>query len=277
MFQQPHAELDRAAEITGVPKEQIVQAAEMLARPVNGRRPKTSFGLEKGNYWSNNYGNTASFAALALICGAGNRPGQVISRLGGHQRGWMGAAPYPIDKSPNRLPGRRRQEIDLDRWVEAGQVRFSWVIGTTWINAMAASQELYQTFVRMTTGNPHQVSTADVDQAAETLIRRADSGGMVIVDQDIYLQRPIGDELTDIYYPPPPGERLTSPAATARGGCGSIPSSVMPSGIPGLTGGSSPSSPREWDTKDMTGRTPTRYLRRHRVPAGEECWTTIPW
>ena len=210
LFQQPHAELDRASEITGVPKEQIVQAAEMLARPVNGRRPKTSFGLEKGNYWSNNYGNTASFAALALICGAGNRPGQVISRLGGHQRGWMGASPYPIDKSPNRLPGRRRQEIDLDRWVEAGQVRFSWVIGTTWINAMAASQELYQTFVRMTTGNPHQVSTADVDQAAETLIRRADSGGMVIVDQDIYLQRPIGDELADIVLPAATSGRLQS-------------------------------------------------------------------
>ena len=201
LFQQPNAELDRAAEITGVPKEQIVQAAEMLARPVNGRRPKTSFGLENGNYWSNNYGNTASFAALALICGAGNRPGQVVSRLGGHQRGWMGAAPYPIDKSPNRLPGRRRQEIDLDRWVEAGEVRFSWVIGTTWINAMAASRELYETFVRMTTQNPHQVSSTDVDEAAETLIRRADSGGMVIVDQDIYLQRTIADELADIVLP----------------------------------------------------------------------------
>ena len=165
----------------------------MLAKPVNGQRPKASFALEKGNYWSNNYGNTASFAALSLLCGAGNRPGQVISRLGGHQRGWMGAAPYPIDKSPNKLPGRRRQEIDLDRWVEAGQVRFAWVIGTTWINAMAASQELYETFLGMTRRNEHQVSTTDVDEAAATLIARADSGGMVIVDQDIYLQSPSGN------------------------------------------------------------------------------------
>ena len=137
-------------EITGVPADLIVRAAEMLAKPVDGQRPKASFGLEKGNYWSNNYGNTASFAALALICGSGNRPGRVVSRMGGHQRGWIGAAPYPIDKSPNRLPGRRRQEIDLDRWVESGNVRFAWVIGTTWINAMAASHELYDTFYRMT-------------------------------------------------------------------------------------------------------------------------------
>ena len=113
----------------------------------------------------------------------------------------MGAAPYPIDKSPNKLPGRRRQEIDLDRWVEAGQVRFAWVIGTTWINAMAASQELYETFLGMTRRNEHQVSTTDVDEAAATLIARADSGGMVIVDQDIYLQSPIADELSDIVLP----------------------------------------------------------------------------
>ena len=61
-----------AAQITGVPADKIVQAAEMLAKPVNGQRPKASFALEKGNYWSNNYGNTASFAALSLLCGAGN-------------------------------------------------------------------------------------------------------------------------------------------------------------------------------------------------------------
>ncbi len=66
LFQQPHAELDKAAEITGVAAETIFQAAEMLAKPVNVKRPKASFGFEKGNYWSNNYLNTASYAALGL-------------------------------------------------------------------------------------------------------------------------------------------------------------------------------------------------------------------
>ena len=54
-----------------------------------GERPKASFGFEKGNYWSNNYLNTASYSAMGLLCGAGNRPGQVIGRMGGHQRGMM--------------------------------------------------------------------------------------------------------------------------------------------------------------------------------------------
>ena len=122
LFEQPHAELDRAAEITGVPQGLILRAAELIVKPVDGVRPKTSVGFEKGNYWSNNYLNTASYATLGLLCGSGNRPGRMSSRLGGHQQGWMGAAPYPRSASPNRLSGRRRQEMDLGRWVESGNL-----------------------------------------------------------------------------------------------------------------------------------------------------------
>ncbi len=140
----------------------------------------------------------ASYAALALLCGAGNRPGQMVSRLGGHQRGWMGAASYPRNASPNKLPGRRRQEIDFDRWVVDGNLRWAWVIGTTWTQAMAASDELAAKFIELTRENPHQVTSADVDEASDALIRRADSGGMVVVDQDIYLRNPIGKTIADL-------------------------------------------------------------------------------
>lgn len=196
------AELDTATQLSGVPAEQIRRAAEMLAKPKGGKRPKASFLFEKGCYWSNNYLNTSSLANLALTCGAGNRPGQMISRAGGHQRGWASfAAPYPITQSPEKLPGRRRKEIDLDRWVEAGKLRFAYVIGTTWTHAMAASQELAASFRRMTRGNPNQITSTDVASAVEALKRRADSGGMVVVDQDIYLVDPIGAEFADIVLP----------------------------------------------------------------------------
>ncbi len=194
------ASLQNAAEVTGIPAEKIVQAAEMLTG-AGSDRPKASFGFEKGNYWSNNYLNTASFAALGLLCGAGNRPGQVISRLGGHQRGWIGGGSYPREKSPEKLPGRRKLELDLDRWVEAGHVRFAWVIGTTWTGAMAASDELAARFREMTRGNPHQITSLDKDQMIETLIERVDSGGMVVVDSDIYPVEPIGTEFADIVLP----------------------------------------------------------------------------
>jgi arsenite oxidase large subunit len=75
------ATLSYAAEVTGIPEEQIVQAAEMITG-AGSERPRTSFAFEKGNYWSNNYTNTASYAALGLINGAGNRPGRMISRMG---------------------------------------------------------------------------------------------------------------------------------------------------------------------------------------------------
>jgi len=81
--------LEQAAEITGIAAEDIQRCAELLAKPrADGSRPKSSFMLEKGNYWSNNYMNTASIAALGLICGAGNRPGQVISRGGASRSTW---------------------------------------------------------------------------------------------------------------------------------------------------------------------------------------------
>lgn len=194
------AALESAVEITGVPAEKIRQAAEMLTG-AGGERPKASFGFEKGNYWSNNYLNTASYAAMGLLCGAGNRPGQVIGRLGGHQRGMIAAASYPRDKSPEKLPGRRKIELDLDRWVEDGHVRFAWVIGTTWTGAMAASQELAARFRQQTVENPHQITSTDKDEIIATLLSRVDSGGMVLVNSDIYPVIPIGVEFADIVLP----------------------------------------------------------------------------
>jgi arsenite oxidase large subunit len=197
-----HAELAAASEISGVPAELIRRSAEMLARPrPDGSRPKASFMLEKGVYWCNNLGNTTSFAALGLLCGAGNRPGRVISRGGGHQRGWMGGGAYPRGLSPEKFPGRRKKEIDLDRWVIDGHVRFAWVIGTTWLQAMAASQELIDVFGRLTRANPHQIASFDAKAAIETLKRRADSGGMVVAHQDIYPVAPIGTEFADLVLP----------------------------------------------------------------------------
>ncbi len=194
------AALENAAKVTGVPAEKIRQAAEMLTG-AGSSRPKASFAFEKGNYWSNNYLNTASFAAMGLLCGAGNRPGQMISRMGGHQRGWMGAAGYPMDKSPEKLPGRRKLQLDLDRWLAAGNVRFAWVIGTTWTAAMAASQELANSFRKLTVENPNQIKSANKQDIINTLIARADSGGMVVVDSDIYPVEPINTEFADIVLP----------------------------------------------------------------------------
>ena len=113
----------------------------------------------------------------------------------------MSGGDYPRVQSPMKFAGRRKQEIDLDRWVEAGKLRFAYVIGTTWCQAMAASDELAATFRKMTRQSPHQISKAARAEAVETLKKRVDAGGMVVVHQDIYLREPIGGEFADLVLP----------------------------------------------------------------------------
>ena len=197
-----YAELDKAAEITGIPVEKIKLAAQYMAKPKSdGTRVKASFALEKGNYWSNNYLNTASYASLGLICGAGNRPAQVISRFGGHQRGMMPGGRYPIEDAFEKFPNRKKKPIDLDRWVEDGRAKFAWVIGTTWLQAMTASQRLKDSFFKRTVNHQDQITKNDKQHAIDVLIKRADNGGMMVVNQNIYPVTPIGTEIADIVLP----------------------------------------------------------------------------
>ena len=194
--------LENAAKITGLRAEDIRRAAEMIAKPKpDGTRPKTSFMLEKGNYWSNNYMNTTSLSALGLICGAGNRPGRVISRGGGHQRGMMSAGGGSGWLSPEKYPGRRKKDFNLDRWVIDGKLHFAWVFGTTWIPAMLASQELADAIRARTRGNTNEITNLDRKAIFEVLKKRVDSGGMVLVDSDIYPVEPLNTQLADIVLP----------------------------------------------------------------------------
>lgn len=201
ILSQEESKLDVAAGITGLDPNDIRKAAEWIAKPVGGRRPKTSFMLEKGNYWSNNYMNSASLASLGLICGAGNRPGQMISRGGGHQRGMISAGGSSGWLSPEKYPGRRKKDFNLDRWLMAGELRFTWVFGTTWIAAMMASNALEKKMRELTVGNPNRITSLDRAAIFESLKKRVDSGGMVLVDSDIYPVLPIGTELADIVLP----------------------------------------------------------------------------
>ncbi len=163
--------------------------------------------IEKGFYWSNNTGNTQAISSLGITVGAGGRPGQVIGRAGGHQRGGLRGGGYPPrNKSPEKLPGRRRRAMDTDRYFMAGHTRLAHVIGTTWVQAMCGSQSLQAKFEEQTVRNPHQVMSFDKQEIIETLKARADSGGTVVWDQDIYLVDPIGGaRYADIVFPPAAG------------------------------------------------------------------------
>ncbi|MBF0626449.1 MAG: molybdopterin-dependent oxidoreductase, partial [Magnetococcales bacterium] len=133
--------------------------------------------------------------------GAGNRPGRVISRGGGHQRGWMGAGGGSGWLNPEKYPGRRKKSFNLDRWVMNNEVKFAWVFGTTWVQAMMASGALGDALLKQTRGSPHQITSLKRRDIFETLKQRVDSGGMVLVDSDIYPVTPINTEIADIVLP----------------------------------------------------------------------------
>jgi len=200
-FAQDEFDPEHAAKKAGIDVKKIYQAAEWLAKPVDGKRPKTSIAIEKGFYWSNNTGNTNAISSLATICGAGGRPGQVVGRLGGHQRGGTKGGKYPRNKSAQKVPGRRRQALDTDRWLYSGHTRLAHVVGTSWIQSMTGSQGLADRFQELVVNNPHQVTSFNKDEIIASLKKRVDSGGMVIWNQDIYLRDPIGAKFADIVFP----------------------------------------------------------------------------
>ncbi len=202
LLAQDYAVPEKAAEIAQIDVQKIYTAAEWMAKPKeDGSRPKTSIMIEKGFYWSNNTGNTQAISALGITVGAGGRPGQVIGRAGGHQRGGLRGGGYPRNKSPEKLPGRRRRAMDTDRYTMSGHTRLAHVIGTTWVQAMCGTQSMQAKFDELTTRNPHQVMSFEKQDIIDTLKKRADSGGMVVWNQDIYLVDPIGAHYADIVFP----------------------------------------------------------------------------
>ncbi|MEE9277375.1 MAG: arsenate reductase (azurin) large subunit [Dehalococcoidia bacterium] len=191
-------ELNRAAAVTGVPAAKIERAAELLAKPVEGERPKSTLLYEKGLYWTHNYENTAALGNLSVLIGARGRPGRATSRMGGHQRGGISGAPYPLEKSPTEFEGQK-VEMDCDRWTSEGKTRMVWSIGNDWVNGSGASNHLGRRLREMTRETAPQITSAVPSVAIGQLKERVDGGGMFIVQNEIYLND--NSEFADLVLP----------------------------------------------------------------------------
>jgi len=117
------------------------------------------------------------------------------------------AAPYPLEKSPDEFEGNKLP-LNVDRWVAEGNVRFAWVVGTTWFAAMAASRELrdrVEALVKKTTPPLTAAVALDADGrlrydvVLKHLKDRMAAGGMVLVNQDVYDNAV--SELSDLVLP----------------------------------------------------------------------------
>lgn len=187
-----------AAETIGVEAQQIYDTASLMTRLADGNRLKTSLMLEKGNYWGHNYPNTASFASLGLLVGSGDRPGRVMSRGGGHQRGMISARPWPKGASQHTFEGWPLG-MNLDQWAMDGHLRFAWVIGCTWGGGgSAAAGPLYDSLRRQARETGPQLTSVeafpggdkklDVEKVEAVLRAKLAAGGLMLVQQDKYHQ-----------------------------------------------------------------------------------------
>jgi arsenite oxidase large subunit len=169
-----------AARITGLSTAQIVTAAEWIAAPkAGGSRRRTLLHYEKGLIWGlKNYENIAAIVDLGLLTGNVGKPGTGISRLGGHQEGYV-RPPYPGG----------RPALNVDEALRRGELKAFWIGGCnpvlTTLRAEAFEAALVERgapvreALRVTAGRP-------VGQRVAAIVEAMKAGGTFVIAQDIY-------------------------------------------------------------------------------------------
>jgi arsenite oxidase large subunit len=169
-----------AAQITGVRADKLFQAAQWIASPkAGGERRRTLLHYEKGLIWGlKNYENVAAIVDLGLLTGNVGKPGTGVSRLGGHQEGYVRPA----------YPGGR-PALNVDEAVRRGEAKCFWVGGCnpvlTTLRAEAFEGALrdrgapVRAALQATVGRP-------VGERVTAIVEAMKNGGMFVIVQDIY-------------------------------------------------------------------------------------------
>ncbi|MBX9590926.1 MAG: arsenate reductase (azurin) large subunit [Hyphomonadaceae bacterium] len=181
MMDRPRNEmLGEAAQRTGISIADMEKAAQWIAAPkADGSPRRCLMHYEKGLIWGfKNYENVAAIVDLALLTGSLGKPGSGVSRLGGHQEGYV-RPPYPGG----------RPALNVDEAVRRGAVKLYWVGGcnplltTLRAGAMEVAFKerggLVTASLRASQGKPIGERVAGVVEALK-------QGGMFLMVQDIY-------------------------------------------------------------------------------------------
>ena len=170
-----------AAEIAGVLAAQIHKAAEWIAAPkAGGARRRTLLHYEKGLIWGlKNYENVAAIVDLALLTGNLGKPGTGVSRLGGHQEGYV-RPPYPGG----------RPALNVDEAVRRGEIKCYWVGGCNPVLTTLRAEALEAAL--MERGAPvrealARTETRPVGARVTAIVEALKAGGMFLIAQDIYM------------------------------------------------------------------------------------------
>ena len=181
MVDRPRAELlSEAAQKTGLNVADIEKAAEWIAAPkADGGRRRTLLHYEKGLIWGlKNYENIAAIVDLALLTGNLGKPGTGVSRLGGHQEGYV-RPPYPGG----------RPALNVDEAVRRGSVKVYWIGGCnpllTTLRAGAMETAFKERGRRVSAALDATIGKP-LGGRVVAIVEALKQGGMFLLAQDIY-------------------------------------------------------------------------------------------
>jgi arsenite oxidase large subunit len=171
--------IDEAAEITGVPAEDIIKAATWIAEPKEGKRRRAMFAYEKGIIWGNdNYRTIAAIVNLALATGNIGREGGGAVRMGGHQEGYARPADGHV--------GRPAAYVDKLLIEGQGGVHHIWACDhyKTTLNAMEFKR-VYKQRTDKVKDAMSRVPYGDRAAMVNAIVDAINDGGLFAVDVDI--------------------------------------------------------------------------------------------
>ena len=195
-----------AAELTGVPADQIRTVAELIAKPRDGERPRTTFLWEKGLIWGWSHENSAAMGNLVLLTGSVGKPGAGLSRLGGHQEGfWVGGPAGDVisEHSTQTFQLSDGKEVTIApntiERVKDGEIRHWHVIGCDPVRQSYNTDQLQAQVEKRTEGTGIYPNNAELSEIKRAFRARMKNGGMVITNQEIYTRDTA--EFADIVLP----------------------------------------------------------------------------
>lgn len=182
MYKVNKISLEEASRITDISVDDMKKAASWIAKPkASGHRPRNAIYYEKGIIWGiKNYEGVASIVNLAILTHSVGRVGTGICRAGGHQEGYV----RPHYHGPSR---QNLAVIDTDI-IEGKYLVYS-IWGTNPFGQSIATEKLRNAVTKRTQIVRDAINGYhgnDLDTLAEIIYRATKSGGLFVVDIDIY-------------------------------------------------------------------------------------------
>ncbi|HEX8703961.1 MAG TPA: arsenate reductase (azurin) large subunit, partial [Myxococcaceae bacterium] len=172
-----------AVKITGVPRADIEQAAEWIAKPKNAQHRRRSLIIyEKGMIWNyRNYDTIAALVQMAVLGGNIGRAGTGCGRQGGHQEGYVRPA-YPGPRPPP----------NVDKLLMEGQGKFYWVVANNPYLTTPRSEQFRKALHPRTAALTRALASvgkaaSPAQRVAKILSALGSSSGLFMVVSELYL------------------------------------------------------------------------------------------